>query len=127
MDAYTIPEAARAAGLSAREVRLRIEQGELRAFTRAGRRMVERSEVERLVEGSKPIEVPDPREEDALELARVRRAAAQTRARDAVEVRRLEQELGDARRELRQAKERIKELEAASRRPALTALFQSTE
>jgi hypothetical protein len=137
MDAYTIPEAARAAGLSPREVRMRIEEGDLRAFIRAGRRMVERSELDRLLERSAPAQpglrampppAVDPRvvedlvgrlEEQALELARVRRTAAETRARDAAEVRRLEQELGDARR-------RISELESANRRPALSELFQST-
>jgi hypothetical protein len=127
MDAYTIPEAARAAGLTPREVRLRIEEGDLRAFIRAGRRMVERSELDRVLEGSRPLEVPDQREEDALELARIKRTAAQTRARDAAEVRRLEQELAEARRELREARERIEELESARSRPALTALFESTE
>ena len=127
MDAYTIPEAARAAGLSPREVRLRIEEGDLRAVIRAGRRMVERAELHRLLETAREPEPPPSREEDVLELARVRRTAAQTRARDAAEVRRLEQELGEARRELRKARERIEELEAARSRPALTALFQSTE
>jgi hypothetical protein len=127
MDAYTIPEAARAAGLTPREVRLRIEEGDLRAFIRAGRRMVERSELDRVLEGSRPLEVPHQREEDALELARIKRTAAQTRARDAAEVRRLEQELAEARRELREARERIEELESARSRPALTALFESTE
>jgi succinate dehydrogenase/fumarate reductase flavoprotein subunit len=109
VDAYTIPQAARAAGLSPREVRLRIEEGDVRAFVRAGRRMVERAELERLVERQEPelpalAPVPDP-----------------------AEVRRLEQELAEARRELRRARERIEELEAAHKRPALTALFQSTE
>jgi hypothetical protein len=56
MDAYTIPEAARAAGLSPREVRVRIEEGDLRAFIRAGRRMVERSELDRLMERRPPAQ-----------------------------------------------------------------------
>jgi hypothetical protein len=138
MDAYTIPEAARAAGLSPREVRMRIEEGDLRAFIRAGRRMVEHSELARLVERRMPETpalraAPPPKpsphvvedlvarlEEQALELARVRRTAAETRARDARELRRLEQELGDARR-------RIVELESTQKRPALSELFQSTE
>jgi hypothetical protein len=128
MVAYTIPEAARAAGLSAREVRLRIEEGDLRAFVRAGRRMVEQAEIDRLLAAApQPVKTSDARAEDALELARVKRAAAQTRARDAAEVRRLEQELGEARRELARARQRIEELESARARPALTALFQSTE
>src|SRR3954464_11497425 len=109
MDAYTIPEAARAVGLSPREVRLRIEEGDLRAFVRAGRRMVEQAEIDRLVEREEPelpalAPVPDP-----------------------AEVRRLGQELAEVRRELGQARKRIAELEEAQRRPALTALFQSTE
>ena len=138
MDAYTIPEAARAAGLSPREVRMRIEEGDLRAFIRAGRRMVDHSELERLMERRMPETpmlraAPPPKasprvvedlvarlEEQSLELARVRRTAAETRARDAREVRRLEQELGDARR-------RIAELESREMRPALSALFQNTE
>ena len=127
MDAYTIPEAARAAGLSPREVRMRSEEGDLRAFIRAGRRMVEATELERLVERRMPHTpmlraAPPPKasprvvedlaarlEEQALELARLRRTAAETRARDAREVRRLEQELADARRELARANERMQE------------------
>ena len=146
MDAYTIPEAARAAGLTSREVRVRIEEGDLRAFVRAGQRMVERSEIERLTERSSP---PPPAastsaaedlvarlEEQALELARVKRTAAETRARDAAEVRSLEQDLGEARRALSRARERIAELESdgapvAARPPdqreALTPLFRRTE
>ena len=146
MDAYTIPEAARAAGLTSREVRVRIEKGDLRAFVRAGQRMVERSEIERLTERSSP---PPPAastsavedlvarlEEQALELARVKRTAAETRARDAAEVRSLEQDLGEARRALSRARERIAELESdeapvAARLPdqreALTPLFRRTE
>jgi hypothetical protein len=127
VDAYTIPEAARATGLSSREVRLRIEEGDLRAVIRAGRRMVERSELHRLLESAQEPDPPPSREEHVLEMARVKRTAAQTRARDAADVRRLEQELGETRRELRKARERIEELEAARTRPALTALFQSTE
>jgi hypothetical protein len=154
MDAYTIPEAARAAGLSSREVRVRIEEGHLRAFIRAGRRMVERAEIERLTERP-TLKAPDLRtqqppaastrtvedlvarlEEQALELARIRRTAAETRARDGVEVRRLEQDLGEARRALSRARERIAELESedghreprpTDQRQALTPLFRSTE
>ena len=146
MDAYTIPEAARAAGLTSREVRVRIEEGDLRAFVRAGQRMVERSEIERLTERSSP---PPPAastraaedlvarlEEQALELARVKRTAAETRARDAAEVRSLEQDLGEARRTLSRARERIAELESdgapvaarpSDQREALTPLFRRTE
>jgi septal ring factor EnvC (AmiA/AmiB activator) len=154
MDAYTIPEAARAAGLSPREVRMRIEEGDVRAIIRAGRRMVERSELERLVERqpqappplrAAPPPMPSPHvvedlvarlEEQALELARVKRTAAETRARDASAVRKLEQELGDARRELSRARARITELESDperviprinDQRDALTPLFRRTE
>jgi chromosome segregation ATPase len=153
MDAYTIPEAARAAGLSPREVRVRIEEGDLRAFIRAGRRMVDRTEIERLTERP-TLTAPELRtqsspaasnrtaedlvarlEEQALELARVRRTAAETRARDAAEVRSLEQDLGEARRALSRAHVRIAELEsegahaepARDQREALTPLFRSTE
>jgi hypothetical protein len=42
-------------------------------------------------------------------------------------VRRLEGELSEARRELSDARRRIAQLEEAHKRPALTALFQSTE
>jgi DNA-binding transcriptional MerR regulator len=147
MDAYTIPEAARAAGLTPREVRMRIEEGDLRAFIRAGRRMVAHSEIERLSERTSPPPTPaapNPPiddlvarlEEQALELARVKRTAAETRARDAAEVRSLEQDLGEARRALSRARERIAELESdgapvAARPPdqreALTPLFRRTE
>jgi chromosome segregation ATPase len=147
VDAYTIPEAARAAGLTSREVRVRIEEGELRAVIRAGRRMVEHSEVERLIERSSPPPTPDPStravedlvarlEEQAIELARVKRAAAETRARDAAEVRSLEQDLGEVRRALSRARARIAELESDGphteprpndQRQALTPLFRSTE
>ena len=147
MDAYTIPEAARAAGLTPREVRLRIEEGDLRAFIRAGRRMVARSEIKRLSERSSPTTTPTAPtraaedlvarlEEQALELARVKRTAAETRARDAAEVRSLEQDLGEARRALSRARGRIAELESdeapvAARLPdqreALTPLFRRTE
>jgi chromosome segregation ATPase len=147
MDAYTIPEAARAAGLTPREVRVRIEEGDLRAFVRAGQRMVERSEIERLTERSSPPPPPAAStraaedlvarlEEQALELARVKRTAGETRARDAAEVRSLEQDLGEARRALSRARERIAELESngasvAARPPdqreALTPLFRRTE
>ena len=146
MDAYTIPEAARAAGLTSREVRVRIEEGDLRAVIRAGRRMVERSEIGRLIERSS---LPKPAastgavedlvarlEEQALELARVKRTAAETRARDAAEVRSLEQDLGEVRRALSRARARIAELESdeapgaarlRDQREALTPLFRSTE
>jgi chromosome segregation ATPase len=148
VDAYTIPEAARAAGLSPREVRMRIEEGDLRAFIRAGRRMVDRSELERVFHRPAPAEPaasPRPQvvedvvgrlEEQALELARVKRTAAENRARDAAEVRKLEQELGDARRELSRARARIAELESdgepvparlQDQRSALTPLFRRTE
>ena len=146
MDAYTIPEAARAAGLTSREVRVRIEEGDLRAFVRAGQRMVERSEIERLTERSSPAppaastsaveDLVARLEEQALELARVKRTAAETRARDAAEVRSLEQDLGEARRALSRARGRIAELESdeapvAARLPdqreALTPLFRRTE
>ena len=146
MDAYTIPEAARAAGLTSREVRVRIEEGDVRAVIRAGRRMVERSEIGRLIERSS---LPKPAastgavedlvarlEEQALELARVKRTAAETRARDAAEVRSLEQDLGEVRRALSRARARIAELESdeapgvarlRDQREALTPLFRSTE
>jgi chromosome segregation ATPase len=155
MDAYTIPEAARAAGLSPREVRMRIEEGDLRAFIRAGRRMVDRAELERVFERPAPPQpalraMPPPPasprvvedvvarlEEQALEVARVKRTASETRARDAAEVRRLEEELADARRQLSRARERIAELESdgdaappprpSDQREALTPLFRRTE
>jgi chromosome segregation ATPase len=154
MDAYTIPEAARAAGLTPREVRVRIEEGDLRAVIRAGRRMVERAEIERLAERP-TLTAPELRaapapaaptravedlvarlEEQTLELARVKRTAAETRARDAAEVRRLEQDLGEARRALSRARSRIAELEAGTsdasshpldQREALAPLFRRTE
>jgi chromosome segregation ATPase len=155
MEAYTIPEAARVAGLTPREVRVRIEEGDLRAIIRAGQRMLEQSEIERLRERPS-ITAPELRsapeppaatldamedlavrlEDQALELARVKRTAAETRARDAQEVRRLEQDLGEARRALSRARERIAELESDaaemehrpnSQRQALTPLFRSTE
>jgi chromosome segregation ATPase len=147
MDAYTIPEAARAVGLSPREVRMRIEEGDLHAFSRAGRRMVDRNELERLFErpAASPPAALAPAgedlvarlEEQALELARVKRTAAETRARDAAEVRKLQQDLGDARRQLTRARERIAELESddadpvpmrlQDQRSALTPLFRRTE
>src|SRR3954447_24349063 len=154
VDAYTIPEAARAAGFTPREVRVRIEAGDLRAFIRAGQRVVERAEIERLTERP-ALTAPELRtgppppaptrtledlvsrlEEQALEVARVKRTAAETRARDAAEVRRLEQDLGEARRALSRARERIAELESDGSHPeprpndqrqALTPLFRSTE
>lgn len=146
MDAYTIPEAARAAGLTSREVRVRIEEGDLRAVIRGGRRMVERSEIERLIErSSRPTPAASTGavedlvarlEEQALELARVKRTAAETRARDAAEVRSLEQDLGEVRRALSRARSRIAELESdeapvaprlRDQREALTPLFRRTE
>jgi chromosome segregation ATPase len=128
MEAYTIPEAARAAGLSAREVRVRIEEGDLRAFIQAGQRMVERAEIARLTE--RPAIT-------ASELRTATPPAAPTRALEdlVAEVRRLEQDLGEARRDLSRARERIAELEsdgartepARDQREALTPLFRSTE
>jgi hypothetical protein len=120
MDAYTIPEAARAAGLSPREVRMRIEEGDLRAFIRAGRRMVEATELERLVDRPMP---PTP----ALRAAPPPQASPRV-----VEnlVARLEEqalELVHLKTELTRAHERIAELESVARRPGLTELFQRTE
>ena len=76
-------------------------------------------------------------EEQALELARVKRTAAENRARDAAEVRKLQQDLGDARRDLSRARARIAELESEDgeyvparlqdQRSALTPLFRRTE
>lgn len=134
---------------------MRIEEGDLRAFIRAGRRMVDRSELEQLLDRAAPPQpvlraaappAASPRvvedlvarlEEQALEVARVKRTAAETRARDAAEVRKLEQDLGDARRQLSRARERIAELESddgepvparlQDQRSALTPLFRRTE
>lgn len=134
---------------------MRIEEGDLRAFIRAGRRMVDRGELERILERPAPPQpalraasppAASPRvvedlvarlEEQALEVARVKRTAAETRARDAAEVRKLEQDLGDARRQLSRARERIAELESddgepvparlQDQRSALTPLFRRTE
>src|SRR3954452_20745126 len=109
---------------------MRIEEGDLRAVIRAGRRMVDHGDLERLLDRqpqapppvrAAPPPLPSPHvvddlvarlEEQALELARVKRTAAETRARDAREVRNLEQELAEARRELSRARARIAELES---------------
>jgi hypothetical protein len=149
MDAYTIPQAARATGLSPREVRLRIEEGRLRAISIGGRRAVEVAELERAgLLGDGPSPQPDPvspevmpelverLETQAGELAVLRRASAERRTHDERERRRLEGELAQARRELQEARARISQLEAAgfrrslgvhADRPALTPLFQPTE
>jgi helix-turn-helix protein len=147
MEAYTIPDAARIAGLSPKEIRVRIEDGRLRAAWRGGRRMLSRDELERAgllgdgpshgPEGSPTEPMPDlveRLEEQAGELAVLRRASAERRARDERELQRLAGELEEARRELQQARVRIAELEAqglraslrSSDRAALTPLFEST-
>jgi excisionase family DNA binding protein len=48
MDAYTIPEAARALGVTPRELREWIEEGRLRAFESGGRRLVPRAQVRQI-------------------------------------------------------------------------------
>jgi chromosome segregation ATPase len=144
MEAYTIPEAARAAGLTSREVRVRIEEGDLRAFIRAGRRMVERSDVERLTQRP-TLTAPELRTSPARAasnggavedlVARLEEQALEL-ARDAAEIRSLEQDLAETRRALSRARERIAELESDGshteprpndQRQALTPLFRRTE
>jgi excisionase family DNA binding protein len=147
VDAYTIPEAARVAGLSPMEVRLRIEEGRLEAIKVGGRRVVERAELERagLLGGDRPPEPqeaqPAPEvtpslveqlEAQAAELAVLRRASTERRTTDERERKRLEEELAEVRQELRAARTRIAELEAAGfrdslgrkDRPALNPLFE---
>ena len=149
MDAYTIPEAARVADMSPKDVRLHIEEGRLRAIQVGGRRLVERAELERAgLLGDKP---PEPRdaspapevtpklverlETQAAELAVLRRASAERRTTDERERKRLEEELAETRRELQAARARIAELETAGfskslerrlNRPALDPLFEPT-
>jgi hypothetical protein len=148
MEAYTIPDAARVAGLEPREIRMRIEDGRLRGSWLGGQRVVEHSELDRAgLLGDGPAEPPSAvdaerlpslvqrLEEQAGELAVLRRASAERRASDERERRRLEADLADARRELREARVRIAELEAEglrrslrrrADRPALTPLFERT-
>jgi excisionase family DNA binding protein len=150
VDAYTIPEAARVAGLSPKEVRLRIEEGRLEATKVGGRRVVERAELERagLLGGDRPPEPPEAQpaqevtpklverlEAQAAELAVLRRASVERRTSDERERKRLEEELVEAQRELQAARARIAELEAAGlsnslerrkNRPALNPLFGRT-
>jgi chromosome segregation ATPase len=147
MEAYTIPDAARVTGLSPREIRVRIEEGRLRATWRGGRRMLDRDELERAAmladdasparsgEASEPIpELVERLEEQAGELAVLQRASAERRARDERERQRLQAELDEARSELQRARVRIAELEAQgfraslrpAERPALTPLFENT-
>jgi hypothetical protein len=149
VDAYTIPEAARAAGMSPKDVRLHIEEGRLQASQVGGRRVVERSELVRAgLLGDKP---PEPRdstppaevtpklverlEAQAAELAVLRRASAERRTTDERERMRLEEELTETRRELQAARSRIAQLETAAfsnslerrmNRPALSPLFEPT-
>jgi cell division septum initiation protein DivIVA len=149
VDAYTIPEAARVAGITPKDVRVRIEEGRLQAITVGGQRAIEKVELERAgLLGDKPeppTEVqPAPQvsssiverlEAQAAELAVLRRASAERRTTDERHRRRLEQELADARSELQAARLRIAELEAAGfdkslerrkSRPALSPLFRRT-
>jgi excisionase family DNA binding protein len=149
VDAYTIPEAARVAGISPKDVRLRIEEGRLRAITMGGRRAIEKAELERaglLGDKAEPAEETQPApqvssklverlEAQAAELAVLRRASAERRTADERQRQQLEQELAEARSELQEARLRIAELEAAGLtkslerrkgRPALRPLFQRT-
>ena len=149
VDAYTIPEAARVAGISPKDIRLRIEEGRLQAITMGGKRAIEKAELERAgLVGDKPEppgEVqPAPQvssklverlEAQAAELAILRRASAERRTTDERQRKRLEQELAEARTELQEARLRIAELEAAGftkslgwrkNRPALSPLFERT-
>jgi DNA-binding transcriptional MerR regulator len=149
VDAYTIPEAARVAEMSPKDVRLYIEEGRLQAIQVGGRRVVERAELERAgLLGDKP---PEPRdiapapeltpklverlEAQAAELAVLGRASAERRTTDERERKRLEEELTETRRELHAARSRIVELETAGfsnslerrmNRPALDPLFERT-
>jgi hypothetical protein len=147
MEALTIPDAARVTGLSPREIRVRIEEGRLRATWRAGQRVLDRDELERaeLLGDEPPPDSPSASgqpipglverlEEQAGELAVLRRASAERRAHDERERQRLQAELDEARRELQRTQVRIAELEAqgfraslrSANRPALTPLFEST-
>jgi excisionase family DNA binding protein len=136
VDTLTIPEAARIAGVSPREVRVHIEEGRLRASQVGGQRVIETGELERAgLVGDKPeapmeaqpvpeaMEVSPAHEAtptlverletQAAELAVLRRASAERRTNDERERRRLEEELAEARRELQAAHARIAELETA--------------
>jgi hypothetical protein len=149
VDAYTIPEAARVAGISPKDVRVRIEEGRLQAITMGGQRAIEKVELERaglLGDNTEPPEEaqPAPRvsskiverlEAQAAELAVLRRASAERRTTDERLRKRLEHELAEARSELQAARLRIAELEAAGfnrslerprSRPALSPLFEPT-
>ena len=108
--------------------------------------MLDRDELERAAmladePSPDPSGAPEPipglverLEEQAGELAVLRRASAERRAHDERERQRLQAELDEARRELQRTRVRIAELEAqgfraslrSPERPALTPLFEST-
>jgi excisionase family DNA binding protein len=106
MDAYTIPDAARALGLSAKEVRGWIEDGRLSAAEVEGRWLIPAGEVRRLAR--RPPELRGPADAAPRE------------------------ELGALQQELDELRGRVEALEASVEgsqgggmmRPALTPLFR---
>ena len=78
MDALTIPEAASALGITARELRLLIEDERLRAVEVEGRRLVRRADLQTALGG--PVE-PLPTQPPFDEMAALRREVAELRER----------------------------------------------
>lgn len=131
MRCYTIPEAAEASGLTPREVRTRVDGGELRAIQRDGSRVIPAPELERAGLLGPGGESPPAQAEgtqlaiDALlaqlqadldrqssELRALERVAARTAATVAEERARLAAEAREARSQASWATERLRRLEA---------------
>lgn len=144
MDALTLEQAARESGRSARELRLTIESGDLPAFQRAGRWLVDPADLQQLLmpeptaEPAPPrlTEVPPPApvgdapeqhpvdellarlETRAVEVATLREQLGARRNTDTDTVERLERDLSATRMELEQARRRIEALEGGDGEPS---------
>ena len=142
MDALTLQQAARESGVSARELRLTIESGDLPAIQRSGRWLVDPSDLQHLrapepaPEPAPPrlTEVPPPAPVDhapeqhpvdellarletrAVEVATLRERLGARRNADTEKVERLERDLSATRLDLEQARRRIEALEGGDAR-----------
>ena len=140
MGSLDIEQAARASGLTARDVRLLIERGKLPATRPAGRWLIDQRHLAAAstsrpdVEGARPIGA-DTAEDPGTLLARLEEAEAQIadlrverdelRLRLREQVSSLQHSLEDSMEELDDARARIAELEA--RRPRPRAVEPPTE